>query len=69
MSVGIELRDSTVTYSLFPFSIKRGQVTLMQNKERDTLLKKVASLSLSDETARRLIKKGKFSLAHENKIR
>lgn len=69
LSVGVELRDSTVTYSLFPFSIKRGQVTLMQNKERDTLLKKVASLSLSDETARELIKKGKFSLVHENKIR
>lgn len=67
LSVGITIKDSEVTYRLFPLRIYDTQASLMREKERVILLETLAKNSPVEKEVKEEIKKGMITLKNNSK--
>ncbi|MDD5357514.1 MAG: AmmeMemoRadiSam system protein B [Candidatus Pacebacteria bacterium] len=63
LSVGVSVDDKAISYYLFPLDIRRGQVSLSQVSDSDTILKKLAEDSSAETSVKNGIEKGIFTLS------
>lgn len=62
LSIGISISKDEVKYNIYPFDIKKAQVSLMTKINSDAVLNNLSVKSIADESTKEGIKAGEFVL-------